>query len=246
MDGNKVVNATFVQDLYSLTVNVVGIGNVTVVPDLALYPSGTVVELTAVAGAGWSFSGWSGDLSGSVNPETIVMDGDKSVTATFDVVNTPPDQPQLSITPSLVVGDNNNLVVTVTGPTLADPEGDAVTYTYKWFVDSGTGEFLDDEVAGRWIAPGAAVCGGSKSVGATPTLHAPVLVGHIGGHTAAHICPLTGPPNEFTGCGVEERSAPNTGRVVFILVNPPHLQTRAVRIDVGYMHGVSVSQTCCP
>ena len=29
---------------------------------------GDVVQLTAVPAAGWSFSGWSGDLSGSVNP----------------------------------------------------------------------------------------------------------------------------------------------------------------------------------
>jgi hypothetical protein len=35
-----------------------------------------------VAGAA-ELSGWSGDLSGSTNPETITMDTDRSVTATF-------------------------------------------------------------------------------------------------------------------------------------------------------------------
>ncbi|MDQ1279517.1 MAG: hypothetical protein QG670_779, partial [Thermoproteota archaeon] len=33
--------------------------------------------------AGWSFSGWSGDLTGSTSPIQITMNGDKSVTATF-------------------------------------------------------------------------------------------------------------------------------------------------------------------
>ena len=40
-------------------------------PDQATYTSGTVVSLTAVPAAGWSFSGWSGDLSGSTNPASF-------------------------------------------------------------------------------------------------------------------------------------------------------------------------------
>jgi uncharacterized repeat protein (TIGR02543 family) len=39
--------------------------------------------LTAVPAAGWTFSNWSGDLTGSTNPDTIIMDGNKTVTATF-------------------------------------------------------------------------------------------------------------------------------------------------------------------
>jgi len=64
-------------------------------------------------------------------------------------VNSPSYQPQLSIAPSLAVEDADDLIVTVIGPTPTDPDGDAVTYTYRWFVDVGTGEFLDDEVVGR-------------------------------------------------------------------------------------------------
>jgi len=64
-------------------------------------------------------------------------------------VNSPPYKPQLSIAPSLGVEDDDDLIVTVIGPTPADPDGDLVTYTYRWFVDVGTGEFLDDELAGR-------------------------------------------------------------------------------------------------
>ena len=83
MDGAKSVTATFTQDSYVLTVNVVGQGSVDLDPSGGTYLSGTTVELTAVADTGWSFSGWSGDLGGSTNPESITMDGAKSVTATF-------------------------------------------------------------------------------------------------------------------------------------------------------------------
>ena len=44
---------------------------------------GTVVTLTAYPAADWTFSGWSGDLSGTTNPTTITMSGNKTVTATF-------------------------------------------------------------------------------------------------------------------------------------------------------------------
>lgn len=47
------------------------------------YDSGTVVTLTANASTNYHFVGWSGDLTGTTNPTTIAMNGDKNVTATF-------------------------------------------------------------------------------------------------------------------------------------------------------------------
>jgi uncharacterized repeat protein (TIGR01451 family)/uncharacterized repeat protein (TIGR02543 family) len=64
-------------------VNVVGDGSVTENPDQVTYHYGDVVTLTAEADPGWTFDGWSGNLSGSDNPETITMNGDRMVTATF-------------------------------------------------------------------------------------------------------------------------------------------------------------------
>ena len=40
--------------------------------------------MTAVPEPGSVFAGWSGDLSGTLNPAQIVIDGDKTVTATFE------------------------------------------------------------------------------------------------------------------------------------------------------------------
>ena len=83
MDADKTVTATFAQDQYTLTINIVGQGNVTRLPNQATYTYGSSVQLTAVPQGGWSFSSWSGDLSGSTNPDTIVMNGNRTVTATF-------------------------------------------------------------------------------------------------------------------------------------------------------------------
>ena len=42
-----------------------------------------IVTLTATPATGWSFSSWSGDLSGNTNPTTITMNANKAVTAIF-------------------------------------------------------------------------------------------------------------------------------------------------------------------
>ncbi len=88
--GNKAVqvlgeiDALFAEippDYNTLTVLLVGNGSVT--PSLSSYLTGTVVPITATAGLGWSFVNWSGDLVTTANPTSLVMDGDKVITATF-------------------------------------------------------------------------------------------------------------------------------------------------------------------
>jgi uncharacterized repeat protein (TIGR02543 family) len=81
--GNMTVTATFTQNEYTLTVSVVGSGSVVKSPDQATYHYGDSVTLTATAAPGWSFAGWSGDFTSSVNPVVVVVNGSTSVTATF-------------------------------------------------------------------------------------------------------------------------------------------------------------------
>ena len=82
--GNMAVTATFTQNEYTLTISYAGDGSGSVSTDKsAPYHYGDVVQLTASAADGSSFSSWSGDLGGSVNPTTITIDGNKAVTATF-------------------------------------------------------------------------------------------------------------------------------------------------------------------
>jgi uncharacterized repeat protein (TIGR02543 family) len=47
------------------------------------YNSGTVVPVTASPVIGWTFTGWSGDLTGTTNPTSILMNSNKSITANF-------------------------------------------------------------------------------------------------------------------------------------------------------------------
>ena len=44
---------------------------------------GQTVTLTATPNAGYVFTGWSGDATGSANPLVITMDGDRVIGATF-------------------------------------------------------------------------------------------------------------------------------------------------------------------
>jgi hypothetical protein len=83
--GNMSVTATFTQNEYTLTVDTVGSGTVAKSPEQTTYHYGDVVQLTANPAAGWSFSGWSGDVNGTTNPTTITMNSDKTVTATFSI-----------------------------------------------------------------------------------------------------------------------------------------------------------------
>jgi len=52
------------------------------------FDSGTSVAITAAAAAGYSFAGFSGDLSGTVNPGSVTMDAVRTVTANFKGVTT--------------------------------------------------------------------------------------------------------------------------------------------------------------
>jgi hypothetical protein len=72
---------------YKLTVSVApaSSGAVTAEPSSAdgYYDPDTTVSLTATGNAPYGFSFWSGDLTGTTNPQNITMNGPKSVTANF-------------------------------------------------------------------------------------------------------------------------------------------------------------------
>jgi len=116
MDGNKSVTAHFSPIMYTLTVSVVGNGSVAKDPDQPTYTYGTLVELTATADPGWTFDHWSGNLTGSANPETINMTSNKTVTAHFSPI-------MYTLTVS-IVGN---------GSVAKDP--DQPTYTYGTLVE---------------------------------------------------------------------------------------------------------------
>jgi hypothetical protein len=69
-----------------------------VTPATGWYSVGEVVDVLAVAGPDYQFDYWSGDLSGSNNPESITMDSPKSITASFCAIPTP--TPTSTVTPT--------------------------------------------------------------------------------------------------------------------------------------------------
>lgn len=91
MNGNKSVTANFsaIPTCYSLTKNInpSGAGSIVANPSAncngTQYSAGTVVQLTANANSGYTFSNWSGDLTGTTNPASVSMNGNKTVTANF-------------------------------------------------------------------------------------------------------------------------------------------------------------------
>ena len=87
INNDMTVVASFEDDVYPLNTTVIGSGSIAKLPDQpAGYFLGQVVTLTATAAPGWTFSGWSGDASGT-NPTTpVTINGPTNVTATFTTV----------------------------------------------------------------------------------------------------------------------------------------------------------------
>jgi len=90
MDGDKSVTANYETIQYRLTISVSRTwcsgGSVNPSEGTHMYDAGTVVTVSAQDGSGWlacDFDRWGGAISGSANPQTITMDGNKSITAYF-------------------------------------------------------------------------------------------------------------------------------------------------------------------
>jgi hypothetical protein len=87
VNGPRTVTANFTR-LFSLTVVPSPGGSVVASPAGGSHPAGTLVTLTAAPSAGFAFTGWGGALSGSVNPASLVMGSDATVSASFTALYT--------------------------------------------------------------------------------------------------------------------------------------------------------------
>ncbi len=98
----------------TLTITPSDNGSVSLNPAQAVYACNTTVELTAQPAAGFKFARWSGALSGSVNPNNLLIEGPATVTATFVLEDT-------DITPPVITLNGANPLVLVVGATYTDP-----------------------------------------------------------------------------------------------------------------------------
>ena len=104
-------------------------GSVSKNPDQISYDANSSVTLTAIPSDGYVFDHWSGDLSGTTNPNTIIMTGNKWVNATFNPINYTLSL-TVSISPSSVTCDLGqsrffNSIVS----------GGISPYSYQWYLD---------------------------------------------------------------------------------------------------------------
>ncbi|MCJ7572375.1 MAG: PKD domain-containing protein, partial [Candidatus Thermoplasmatota archaeon] len=89
MNSNKTITATFtdIRIYYTLTINIIGNGTVNP-PTGNKYLEGTIVDIRATPNAGWQFTNWTGDLTGSTKSTTITMNSNKEITAHFTTIVT--------------------------------------------------------------------------------------------------------------------------------------------------------------
>ena len=106
----KSTTYTVAYPCYTLSKSVIGNGSININPppncttNETQYRQGTTVQLTASPYLGYGFDGWGGDSTGSLNPISITLTGDKSITASFSLL--PPAAPELTSPPNGAVLDD--------------------------------------------------------------------------------------------------------------------------------------------
>ncbi|HNZ73648.1 MAG TPA: hypothetical protein PKG73_03580 [bacterium] len=152
---------------YTLTAGIEPAGSGTVA-GTGSYLSGETVEVKATPATGWEFSHWTGDLAGSANPATVVMDSDKTITAVFTEL---PVYYTLTVE---VIGEGS--VIKNPDKTLY-PAGEAVTLTAQadegWGFDHWTGDLAGTD------NPSVITMDGNKEVDAAFSQEPPEEEGEI-------------------------------------------------------------------
>jgi surface protein len=130
---------------YSLSVSVSPSSSGNVNPSTGEYNSGESVTINVSPNTGYIFDSWSGDWSGSQTPLTLLMDGDKNITAIFsmedddnDGVNNSLDQE--SNTREGVPVDENGVMLS---PIYLDENGFTIK-SYDWAIIGDIGEIGGD------------------------------------------------------------------------------------------------------
>ncbi|MBL7094327.1 PKD domain-containing protein [candidate division KSB1 bacterium] len=115
----------------NLTVTIVpsNAGQVTKNPAQTEYAYGDTVTLTPEANTGYFFTSWSGNFSGNDNPAKIVIDANKSVTATFGTTSETVSKPTSLTGPES--GTIGQVLSFLTGGSVSST-GHQVEYQFDW------------------------------------------------------------------------------------------------------------------
>jgi predicted outer membrane repeat protein len=135
LDGNPRIIDTLIdlgayESLPTLRKSVIGQGSINHTPNQLQHLVNSSVVLSATAKSGWSFAGWSGDLSGSSSPTTLLINSSKQITATF--TNDPPTA-NAGVDSTRALGK----LVTLDGSASFDADP-TQTLVYAWAQTGGT------------------------------------------------------------------------------------------------------------
>ena len=94
--------------------------------------SGVTTSITAIAEQYYHFTNWTGDASGNVNPLNVLMDGSKSVTASFAENLAPLGTPEWWLAGYGLTNDGSSFGEAETN----DTDGDGFTAAEEWIADT--------------------------------------------------------------------------------------------------------------
>jgi len=102
------------------------------------YPAGRSLSFSATPDSGWTFAGWSYDVTGNANPASLTADDETLVVANFNTTSTPLTLAKLS--PSSAAAGGPGLVLTLTGTGFTPSSLVAANGTYRTvhFIDAET------------------------------------------------------------------------------------------------------------
>ena len=143
MSADRSVTANFSSFCFTLTKTIgpggSGAVNASPAPNCSggtQYTSGTVVQLTAVADPDNGFVNWTGAATGSANPTSVTMSGNRSVTANFSSIcytltknATPGGSANASPAPNCHSGTQYTSGTVVQLTAVADPDNGFVNWT---------------------------------------------------------------------------------------------------------------------
>jgi hypothetical protein len=127
MNSSLVITGNFLAfPTYSLTLVTNGQGAIDLNPPGGSYPSNTLVTVTATPATGWVFTGWSGGTNGNINPLTLALDSNISLTGNFAQLPAFDVQP-VSVTN--IAGSTVNFSANAVG---------TAPLNYQWFFSGGS------------------------------------------------------------------------------------------------------------
>ena len=167
-----------------LTLNVAAANGIVVkVPDQQTYTLGDIVVLTATANTGYEFTSWSGDATGTDNPLTVLMDGNKNITANFTAIppiGPPPIDLDCAAPFAIIAGSG----ISSTGLSIIN--GDVALFPGSALVGFPPGVINGDQEITTPIAEAAKICLTAAYIdGQGRTENAISLPGQLGGLTYA-------------------------------------------------------------